>query len=116
MKIPFVDLHAQYLNLKPEIDAAIADVIANTSFVRGPQVDKFEKDWADTVGMKHCISCANGADAIYISMKALGMFTSSAGCKQDWARILHTPMYVSSTIVLPLLGLRNIAFSPRWCK
>jgi dTDP-4-amino-4,6-dideoxygalactose transaminase len=73
MKIPFVDLHAQYLNLKPEIDAAIADVIANTAFVRGPQVDKFEKDWADTVGVKHCISCANGTDAIYISMKALGI-------------------------------------------
>jgi dTDP-4-amino-4,6-dideoxygalactose transaminase len=73
MKIPFVDLHTQYLNLKPEIDAAIADVIANTSFIRGPQVDKFEKDWADTVGIKHCISCANGTDAIYISMKALGI-------------------------------------------
>ncbi len=73
MKIPFVDLHAQYLSIKPEIDAAIADVIANSSFIRGPQVDAFEKAWAKTLGMQHCISCANGTDAIYIAMRALGI-------------------------------------------
>ena len=73
MKIPFVDLHAQYLSLKPEIDAAIAEVIAHTSFIRGPQVEAFERAWAETLGMKHCISCANGTDAIYVAMRALGI-------------------------------------------
>lgn len=73
MKIPFVDLHAQYLSIKPEIDAAIAEVMAQTSFIRGPQVDAFEKAWAKELGMKHCISCANGTDAIYIGMRALGL-------------------------------------------
>jgi dTDP-4-amino-4,6-dideoxygalactose transaminase len=71
MKIPFVDLHAQYLGIKEEIDAAISDVIAQSSYIRGPQVDAFEKAWADALGMKHCISCANGTDAIYIAMRAL---------------------------------------------
>ena len=71
MKVPFVDLHAQYLSIKPEIDAAIADVIAQSAFIRGPHVDAFEKAWATTLGMKHCISCANGTDAIYIAMRAL---------------------------------------------
>ena len=71
MKIPFVDLHAQYLSIKPEIDAAIADVIAQSAYIRGPSVDAFEKAWAATLGMKHCISCANGTDAIYIAMRAL---------------------------------------------
>ena len=46
MKIPFVDLHAQYLGIKPEIDAAIADVIAESAYIRGPHVDAFEKAWA----------------------------------------------------------------------
>lgn len=73
MKIPFVDLHAQYLGLKPEIDAAIADVIAKTDFIRGAQVEAFEKAWAATLGVKHCVSCANGTDAIYIVMRGLGI-------------------------------------------
>ena len=73
MKIPFVDLHAQYLSIKPEIDAAIAEVIAGTSFIRGPQVDRFEESWASTLGVKHCISCANGTDALYVAMRGLGV-------------------------------------------
>jgi len=71
MNIPFVDLHAQYLSIKPEIDAALADVITQSAYIRGPHVDAFEKAWAATLGMKHCISCANGTDAIYIAMRAL---------------------------------------------
>ena len=73
MKVPFVDLHAQYLGIKPEIDAAIQDVIANSAYIRGPQVDQFEKAWAETLGVKHCVSCANGTDALYIAMRGLGL-------------------------------------------
>ena len=73
MKIPFVDLHAQYLSIKPEIDAAFAEVIAQSAYIRGPQVDAFEQAWAKMLGVKHCVSCANGTDAIYIAMRALGV-------------------------------------------
>jgi dTDP-4-amino-4,6-dideoxygalactose transaminase len=73
MKIPFVDLHAQYLSIKPEIDRAIADVIAQSAYIRGPQVDAFESAWAKTLGLKHCVSCANGTDALYIAMRELGI-------------------------------------------
>lgn len=73
MKIPFVDLHAQYLSIKQEIDAAIAEVIRETAFIRGPHVDKFEKKFASAVGVKHCVSCANGTDALYIAMRGLGL-------------------------------------------
>src|SRR6187397_310965 len=73
MKVPFVDLHAQYLTLKPAMDRAIADVIAQSAFIRGPQVDAFEQAWAQAVGRRHCISCANGTDALYVAMKALGL-------------------------------------------
>ena len=71
MKIPFVDLHAQYLTIKTEIDAAIARVIEESAYIRGPFVDQFERDYAAAMGMPHCISCANGTDAIYIALKAL---------------------------------------------
>jgi dTDP-4-amino-4,6-dideoxygalactose transaminase len=73
MTVPFVDLHAQYLSIKPEIDAAISEVIAQSAFIRGPHVDAFEGAWAKTLGVKHCVSCANGTDALYIAMRALGV-------------------------------------------
>ena len=73
MNIPFVDLHAQYLSIKSEIDAAIADVIAQSAFIRGSHVEAFELAWAETLGVKHCVSCANGTDALYVAMRALGV-------------------------------------------
>jgi dTDP-4-amino-4,6-dideoxygalactose transaminase len=71
VNIPFVDLHAQYLSMKNEIDTAISDVIAESSFIRGPHVDAFERAFAKMLGVKHCVSCANGTDALQIAMRAL---------------------------------------------
>ncbi len=73
MKIPFVDLYAQYLSIKAEIDSAIAEVIAQSAYIRGPFVESFEKSYAAAMGAQHCISCANGTDALYIAMRALGV-------------------------------------------
>ncbi|MGH6908420.1 MAG: DegT/DnrJ/EryC1/StrS family aminotransferase, partial [Aestuariivirga sp.] len=64
---------AQYLSIKPEIDAAMADVIAKSAFVRGPHVDAFEAAFAAAIGASHCVSCANGTDALYIAMRALDL-------------------------------------------
>jgi dTDP-4-amino-4,6-dideoxygalactose transaminase len=72
-KVPFVDLHAQYQEIREEIDFVIADVIRKSAFVRGPYVDKFEQMFADMMGRKHCVSCANGTDSLYIAMVALGV-------------------------------------------
>jgi dTDP-4-amino-4,6-dideoxygalactose transaminase len=71
MKIPFVDLHAQYLSIKEEIDGAIAEVIAESAYIRGRHVDAFEQAWASTLGVRRCVSCANGTDAIYIALRGL---------------------------------------------
>jgi dTDP-4-amino-4,6-dideoxygalactose transaminase len=73
MKIPFVDLHAQYLEIKGEIDEAISSVIRESAFIRSRFVTNFEQEFAEAVGVKHCVSCANGTDAIYILMKGLGV-------------------------------------------
>ncbi|MEO8296181.1 MAG: DegT/DnrJ/EryC1/StrS family aminotransferase [Burkholderiales bacterium] len=71
--VPFNDLHAQYLGIKDEIDAAIAEVIRTSAFVRGPQVLRFEEEFAAALGVAHCVSCANGTDSLYIAMHALGV-------------------------------------------
>jgi dTDP-4-amino-4,6-dideoxygalactose transaminase len=71
--VPFADLHAQYLTLKPAVDAAIAEVIRTSAFIRGPFVQKFEGEFAALHGMPHCVSCANGTDSLYVAMHALGI-------------------------------------------
>ncbi|MGY3343478.1 MULTISPECIES: DegT/DnrJ/EryC1/StrS family aminotransferase [unclassified Bradyrhizobium] len=71
MVVPFADLQLQYQNIKGEIDAAIAAVIRDNAFIRGPFVDAFERDFAKAASVKHCVSCANGTDALYLAMAAL---------------------------------------------
>ena len=71
--VPFADLHAQYLTIKDAIDAAIADVIRSSAFIRGPYVQRFEEQFAAAIGTRHCVSCANGTDSLYIAMHALGV-------------------------------------------
>ncbi len=73
MHVPFVDLKAQYLSIKEDIDKAVSNVIEETSFVGGPYVKKFEEAFAKAYGMKHCIGVGNGTDAIYILLKMLGI-------------------------------------------
>lgn len=71
--VPFVDLKAQYLSIKGEMDAAIATVIENTAFIGGENVNQFEANFAKLYGVKYCVSLANGTDSLYIIMKMLGI-------------------------------------------
>ncbi|MBT3068359.1 DegT/DnrJ/EryC1/StrS aminotransferase family protein [Rhodoferax sp. U11-2br] len=73
MNVPFADLHAQYLTIKHSVDAAIADVIRTSAFIRGPYVQKFEEEFAVAMQLKHCVSCANGTDSLFIAMHGLGV-------------------------------------------
>ena len=73
MHIPLVDLKSQYLSVKPEIDTAIQSVINDTAFIRGKYVQNFESEYAKKYGVKHCIGVANGTDAIFITLKMLGI-------------------------------------------
>lgn len=73
MKVPFVDLHAQYLAHRAEFDAALHGVISRTAFIGGEPVRQFERDYERAYGVRNCISCGNGTDAIYIVLKMLGI-------------------------------------------
>jgi len=73
MKIPFVDLYAQYLTIKNEIDSSIENVIKNSAFIKGKYVREFEEAFASKLGIKNCIGVANGTDAIFITLKMLGL-------------------------------------------
>jgi dTDP-4-amino-4,6-dideoxygalactose transaminase len=73
MPVPFADLQLQYQTIKSEIDSAIAAVIRDNAFIRGPFVDAFERQFAAAVGVEHCVSCANGTDALYLALTALNV-------------------------------------------
>lgn len=73
MKIELTDLKAQYRTLKAEIDAAMQSVIETTTFIGGPEVDKFEQEFASLLQVGQCISCGNGTDSLYIILKMLGI-------------------------------------------
>ena len=66
----FRNLKKQYEVLKNEIDAGISEVLASAKFISGPQVKELEEKLAEYVGVKHCITCANGTDAITLAMMA----------------------------------------------
>ncbi len=103
MFMQFRDLPKQYEVLKPQIDEAIANVVSKANFISGSQVRELEKILADYVGVKHCITCANGTDAISIAMRAWGIgegdavfvpdftFFSSGECPADEGA---TPIFV----------------------
>ena len=69
----FRDLKKQYDVLKQEIDTSIFDVIQSTFFINGPQVKTLEVQLAKYVGIKHCITCGNGTDALSMALMAWGI-------------------------------------------
>lgn len=93
-----VDLKSQYLRLKPEIDQAIADVIDNSNFIKGPTVKRFENQLANYLGVKHVIGVANGTDALQIALMALELQPGDEV-------IVPAFTYVATAEVIGLLGL-----------
>ena len=99
----FRDLPKQYEVLKPQIDEAMIRVASSAKFISGPEVKELENKLAEYVGVKHCITCANGTDAISIALRVLGIgkgdavfvpdftFFSSGECPADEGA---TPFFV----------------------
>ena len=100
-KIQMVDLHGQYMKIKAEIDAAIAEVIDSSAFINGPAVGRFASALAQYTGARHVIPCGNGTDALQIALMALGL-------KPGDEVIVPAFTYVASAEVIALLGLRPV--------
>lgn len=100
-KIPMVDLHGQYLKIKPEIDAALQQVIDSTAFIGGPAVTSFSDNLSAYLGGSHAITCANGTDALQIALMALGL-------RPGDEVIVPAFTYVASAEVIGLLGLTPV--------
>ncbi len=73
MNIPFLDLKSNYNSIKKEINLSMQHVLNSTRFIKGPFLEKFEKDFASYIGVKYCIGVASGTDALHLSLVALGI-------------------------------------------
>lgn len=96
-----VDLHLQYAALKGEIDANIQSVLDSAQFIGGPFVSSLEEQLTAFTGRKHCITCANGTDALQVSFMALGVGPGDAVFCPDFT-------FVASTEAAKLLGATSV--------
>jgi dTDP-4-amino-4,6-dideoxygalactose transaminase len=93
-----VDLKGQYEKIKKEIDENISQVIESTAFINGPKVKEFQTHLENYLGVKHVIPCANGTDALQISLMALGL---KAGDE-----VITSPFtFIATAEVVGLLGI-----------
>lgn len=80
----FRDLKKQYEALGPSIDAQIQSVITSASFISGPQVKELETQLAEYTGVKHCITCGNGTDALSMALMAWDIKEGDAAFVPDF--------------------------------
>lgn len=97
----FINLQAQYKHLKSEIDANIQQVLDHGQYILGPEVGELEKQLATYVGVKHCITVANGTDALMIAMMALGI--------KPGDEVITTPFtFIACGEMIALLGAKPV--------
>ena len=97
----FIDLHAQYEHLKKDIDANIQEVLNTAKYIGGPQVRELEEKLAAFVGRKHCITCANGTDALQIAFMLYGIGAGDAVFCPDIT-------FISSTEPAKMFGATSV--------
>ena len=93
----FRDLKRQYQVLREEMDRAVMGAMASGAYIMGPQVKELEMQLAEYVGVKHCLTCANGTDALTLALKAWGIGPGDAVFVPDFT-------FFSSAEVVPLEG------------
>jgi len=100
-QLQMVDLKRQYQKIKPEIDAAIHNVLDSTAFINGPDVQHFATELASYLGVKHVIPCANGTDALQIALMALGLQPGDEVITASYT-------YIATVEVVALLHLKPV--------
>jgi dTDP-4-amino-4,6-dideoxygalactose transaminase len=101
MKVPFVDLNAQYQSLKHEVLPAIERVLESSQFVLGKAVEDFERAFATAHGMKHCIGVGTGTDALHVALWALNI-----GPGDEVITVPHT--FIATAEAISLTGARPV--------
>lgn len=110
----FRDLRAQYQALKPQIDSAIQSVLDSSNFILGSPVAELEEKLANYVGCKHCITCANGTDALQLSLMSLDVGSGDAVFAPDFTffATAGAALILNAQVVLVDIDERTFNLSP----
>ncbi len=100
MSVGFLDLRAAYLELRHDIDAAIMRVCDSGRYILGPEVEDFERAFADYLDVDHCVGVGNGLDALHLVMRALGIGPGDE------------VIVSSNTFIATLLAVTNVGANP----
>jgi dTDP-4-amino-4,6-dideoxygalactose transaminase len=124
LKVPLLDLQAQYVSIREDVLAAITRVCDTQQFIMGPEVERLERELAATIDVRHAIGVSSGTDALLVAMMALGIgpgdevitptfsFFATAGCV---SRLGARPVFVDverETLMMDPAGVRA-AITPR---
>jgi len=104
-RVTFLDVGATYRELRAEIDAAVARVLASGWYLIGAELDAFEREYAAYVGATHCIGVANGLDALELSLRALGVGPGDEV-------IVPSNTYIATWLAVTAVGARIVAVEP----
>lgn len=105
MAVSFLDLHAAYAELKPEIDAAVQRVLDSGWYILGAEVEAFEAEWAAYCGAKHAVSVGNGLDALHLALLAMDV---GAGDEV----IVPTNTYIATWLAVSQCGAIPVPVEP----
>jgi dTDP-4-amino-4,6-dideoxygalactose transaminase len=105
MNIPFLDLHASYKELEVEIDSAVKRVLNSGFYVLGTEVEVFESEYAQFCDANYCVGVGNGLDAIYISLKALGVGVGDEV-------LVPTNTYIATWLAVSQCGAKPVPVEP----
>lgn len=101
MQVPFLDLRTQHQAIWPEIQAALAPVMAEAAFILGPAVERFEQHFASYLGVRHCIGLNNGTSALHLALLASGVGPGD--------EVITTPhSWISTTWAISYVGARPV--------
>jgi len=104
-RIPFLDLGAAYRELQPQIDAAVARVLASGWYILGPEVEAFEMEWAAYCGAAHTVAVGNGLDALTLALRAL-----SVGPGDEV--IVPSNTYIATWLAVSAVGATPVPVEP----
>lgn len=101
MKVPFVDLKAQYESIKDEISIVMQNVLNETAFIGGPYVEKFEKEFASFCKCNYAIGVGSGTSALWLALKCLGI--------KDGDEVITTPnTYIATAEAISFCGAKPV--------
>lgn len=105
MTVPFLDLRESYIELKAEIDAAVARVLDSGWYIGGGEVEAFEREWADWCGAAHAVGVANGLDALTLALRALEIGPGDEV-------IVPSNTYIATWLAVSAVGARPVPVEP----